>query len=206
MIKIDKKIKEVRVEDPSFESHSIANMNEDIKRPDKLFGATYKLKVPDHVSPHAMYVTINNYVLNEGTSSETIRPFEIFINSKSTSDHQWIVTITRVLSAVFRKGGDVMFILDEFKSVYDPSGGYFNKGKFQNSIICELGDIIEEHFKSIGLYSSDENEVGGEVVVSAIDSTIPAKNMARCKKCEQFSVVREGGCNKCLECGDSACG
>ena len=99
-----------------------------------------------------MYVTINDILLNEGTPHEQRRPFEVFINSKNLDHFQWIVALTRVISAVFRKGGDTTFLVDELKAVFDPKGGYWQPGgKFMPSTIAELGHVIERHLQSIGL-------------------------------------------------------
>ena len=116
----------------------VIRMHEKLERPEMLVGSTYKVKTP--VSDHAMYVTINDIILNEGTEHEKRRPFEIFINSKNLDHYQWIVALTRIISAVFRKGGDVTFLVDELKAVFDPRGGYWQPGgKFMPSIIAELG-------------------------------------------------------------------
>jgi hypothetical protein len=113
---------------------TIIRMHEKLERPEMLVGSTYKVKTP--VSEHAMYVTINDIVLNEGTKHEKRRPFEIFINSKNLDHYQWIVALTRIMSAVFRKGGDVTFLVDELQAVFDPRGGYWQPGgKFMPSII-----------------------------------------------------------------------
>ena len=134
---------------PDAESNVI-RMHEKLERPEMLIGSTYKVKTP--VSDHAMYVTINDIVLNEGTPHEQRRPFEIFINSKNLDHYQWIVALTRIMSAVFRKGGDVTFLVDELKAVFDPRGGYWQPGgKFMPSIIAELGHIVEKHLIEIGL-------------------------------------------------------
>ncbi len=134
---------------PDGESNVI-RMHEKLERPEMLIGSTYKVKTP--VSDHAMYVTINDIVLNEGTPHEQRRPFEIFINSKNLDHYQWIVALTRIMSAVFRKGGDVTFLVDELKAVFDPRGGYWQPGgKFMPSIIAELGHIVEKHLIEIGL-------------------------------------------------------
>ena len=101
-------------------------MTEELQRPEMLIGSTYKIKTP--VSDHAMYVTINDIVLNEGTEHEQRRPFEVFINSKNLDHYQWIVALTRIISAVFRKGGDVTFLVEELKAVFDPRGGYWQPG------------------------------------------------------------------------------
>ena len=125
-------------------------MHEKLERPEMLRGSTYKVKTP--VSDHAMYVTINDIVLNADTEFETRRPFEIFINSKNLDHYQWIVALTRIMSAVFRKGGDVTFIVDELKAVFDPRGGYWQPGgKYMASIIAELGHIVEKHLQFIGM-------------------------------------------------------
>ena len=125
-------------------------MTEEVQRPEMLIGSTYKIKTP--VSDHAMYVTINDIVLNEGTEHEQRRPFEVFINSKNLDHFQWIVALTRIISAVFRKGGDVTFLVEELKAVFDPRGGYWQPGgKFMPSIIAELGYVIEKHLQFIGL-------------------------------------------------------
>ena len=129
---------------------NVIHMHERIERPEVLIGSTYKIKSP--LVEHAMYVTINDIVLNAGTEHELRRPFEIFINSKSMEHFQWIVALTRIMSAVFRKGGDVTFIVDEMKAVFDPRGGYFKAGGvYMPSLVAELGSIIEDHLKSIGL-------------------------------------------------------
>ncbi len=128
----------------------VIRMHEKLERPEMLVGSTYKIKTP--VSDHAMYVTINDIVLNEGTEHEQRRPFEIFINSKNLDHYQWIVALTRIISAVFRKGGDVTFLVDELKAVFDPRGGYWQPGgKFMPSIIAELGYVVEKHLQIIGL-------------------------------------------------------
>ncbi len=104
----------------------VIQMHEKVERPDTLIGATYKIKSP--LFEHALYVTLNDIVLNQGTEHELRRPFEIFINSKNMDHFQWIVALTRIMSAVFRKGGDVTFLVDEMKAVFDPRGGYFKAG------------------------------------------------------------------------------
>ena len=172
-VKIDKKIKgyavvspeakeAARVESARVEAVSrialeaqlpmadVIQMHEKIERPEVLIGSTYKIKSP--LVEHAMYVTINDIVLNAGSEHEQRRPFEIFINSKSMDHFQWIVALTRIMSAVFRKGGDVTFLVEEMKAVFDPKGGYFKAGGvYQPSLVAELGSIVEDHLKSIGM-------------------------------------------------------
>jgi hypothetical protein len=133
----------------------VIQMHEKVERPDTLVGATYKIKSP--LFEHALYVTINDIVLNAGTEYELRRPFEIFINSKNMDHFQWIVALTRIMSAVFRKGGDVTFLVEELKAVFDPRGGYFKAGGvYMPSIVAELGYVIETHLKMIGLLHDPE--------------------------------------------------
>jgi len=114
-------------EKPEAPGLDIEHMHEELQRPERLEGQTYKIKTP--LSEHALYVTVNDVILNEGTEHEIRRPFEVFINSKNMDHFQWIVALTRIVSAVFRKGGDCTFLVEELRSVFDPRGGYFQKGR-----------------------------------------------------------------------------
>ena len=140
---------------PSLAVAEVIQMHEKVERPDTLIGATYKIKSP--LVEHSLYVTINDIVLNAGTEYEMRRPFEIFINSKNMEHFQWIVALTRIMSAVFRKGGDVIFLVEELKAVFDPRGGYFKAGGvYMPSIVAEIGCVIETHLKMIGLLHDPE--------------------------------------------------
>ena len=134
-IKIDQKIiaYEVKKDEIKPAESNVVHMHEKLERPETLIGSTYKIKTP--LTEHALYVTINDIVLNQGTEHEKRRPFEIFINSKSMDHFQWIVALTRIISAVFRKGGDATFLVEELRSVFDPRGGYFKKGKYTPSLV-----------------------------------------------------------------------
>ena len=125
-------------------------MHELLERPDVLLGSTYKIRSP--LVEHALYVTINDIVLNRGTADESRRPFEVFINSKNMDHFQWIVALTRILSAVFRKGGDVGFLVEEMQAVFDPRGGYFKPGGvYMPSIVAEIGSVIGTHLRGLGM-------------------------------------------------------
>ena len=140
----------VQVTEQDTKTADIIQMHERLERPEMLLGSTYKIKTP--LSEHALYITINDIVLNPGTRHEMRRPYEIFINSKNMDHFQWIVALTRIISAVFRKGGDITFLVDELRSVFDPRGGYYKKGgKFKPSLVAEIGDAIECHLKMIGM-------------------------------------------------------
>jgi hypothetical protein len=231
-IKIDKKIAKFRVlkpeakdaaaalpKDPPKAQDNVIWMHEKLERPEVLIGSTYKIKTP--VSDHAMYVTINDIVLNEGTPHEQRRPFEVFINSKNLDHFQWIVALTRVISAVFRKGGDTTFLVDELKAVFDPKGGYWQPGgKFMPSTIAELGYVIERHLQSIGLLKKPELDAHQRKLVQekraefeartkqtdAFSKSLFPEGAQLCAKCSTAAVVMMDGCNTCLNCGDSKCG
>ncbi|MCB1600580.1 MAG: NrdJb [Lysobacterales bacterium] len=143
------------VEEEQDTGAEVIHMHERVERPEMLDGSTYKIKSP--LFEHALYVTINDIVLNEGTEHESRRPFEVFINSKNMDHFQWAVALTRIMSAVFRKGGDVTFIVEELKAVFDPRGGYFKSGGvYMPSIVAELGFVVEDHLKKIGMLQGDE--------------------------------------------------
>jgi hypothetical protein len=198
-------------------SAAVLQMGEPLSRPDKLVGNTYKVKTP--VTEHALYITINDIVLHEGTPQEHRRPFEIFINSKNMEHFQWIVALTRVMSAVFRKGGDVTFLVEELHSVFDPNGGYFKKGgKYIPSLVAEIGEVVEQHLQEIGMLKKsgpDEHqkklieEKKAEFLQKQADETNaegfpPGAQL--CKKCNTKAAIVMDGCLTCLNCGDSKCG
>ena len=214
----DKKA-DTKVEDkPKVDN--VIRMTEYVERPEMLVGSTYKVKTP--ISDHAMYVTINDIILNKDTDHEIRRPFEIFINSKNLDHYQWIVALTRIISAVFRKGGDVTFLVDELKAVFDPRGGYWKPGgKFMPSIIAELGHVVEQHLQFIGLLKTTELDEHQKKLIAdkraefeakdkqvdalAQDSAFPA-GAQLCVKCSTVAAVMMDGCMTCLNCGDSKCG
>ena len=197
----------------------VVSMHEKLERPEMLVGSTYKVKTP--VSDHAMYITINDIILNEGTEHEQRRPFEIFINTKNLDHFPWIVALTRILSAVFRKGGDVTFLVEEMKAVFDPKGGYWQSGgKFMPSIIAEIGTIIERHLQVIGLLEKPEMDAAQKKLIAEKRAEFEARNSQKdafaessypagaqlCGKCNTVAMVVLDGCRTCLSCGDSKCG
>jgi hypothetical protein len=198
---------------------NIIHMHEKVARPEMLFGSTYKISTP--LSEHALYVTINDIILNHGTEHEVRRPYEVFINSKNMDHFQWIVALTRIISAVFRKGGDVTFLVEELRSVFDPSGGYFKKGgKYMPSLVAEIGDAIHCHLVMIGLLKEegpdehqqkliDEKRTQYEASINLRDkehdSDFP-EGAQLCKKCNTKAAIMMDGCLTCLNCGDSKCG
>jgi hypothetical protein len=229
-IKIDKKITGYNLVTPESKAEkvkaaeeaksNVIALGEPLSRPDELVGSTYKIKTP--VTEHALYITINDIVMNAGTPQEHRRPFEVFINSKNMEHFQWIVALTRVMSAVFRKGGDVTFLVEELKSVFEPSGGYFKKGgKFVPSLVAEIGEVLEKHLQNIGMlkkealdehqqklveekkaeYFENHAQAGEEMNAEGFP-----KGAQLCKKCNTKAMIVMDGCLTCLNCGESKCG
>ncbi len=196
----------------------VVQMHEKVVRPEMLVGNTYKIKTP--VSEHAFYITINDILLNPGTPYEKRRPFEIFINSKNMDHYQWISGLTLIISAVFRKGGDVTFLANELRSVFDPKGGYFKRGgRYMPSLVAEIGDVIESHLKMIGMIIEKGLDEHQQALVDqkrreyeqshsssdTQDSAFP-DGAILCNKCNTKAMVFMDGCMTCLSCGESKCG
>jgi len=217
----DDKAAEAALKNVVQEDANVIHMHEKLERPEMLLGSTYKVKTP--LSEHALYITINDVILNEGTGHELRRPFEVFINSKNMDHFQWIVALTRIISAVFRKGGDVTFLVDELRSVFDPRGGYFKKGgKYMPSLVAEIGDAIECHLRMIGMIKDDGLDEHQKKLIAdkraqlegqtkmADDATAEASDFPSsaqlCAKCSTKAVIKMDGCMTCLNCGDSKCG
>ena len=197
----------------------VIQLHEKLKRPEVLLGSTYKVKTP--LSEHALYVTINDIVLNLGTEHELRRPFEVFINSKNMDHFQWIVALTRIISAVFRKGGDVTFLVEELHSVFDPRGGYFKKGgKYMPSLVAEIGDAIESHLRMIGMLKDEGPDEHQQQLINEKraqfedriaqqqdeDSSDFPPGSQLCNKCHTKAMIQMDGCLTCLNCGESKCG
>lgn len=197
---------------------NVVQMHERVERPEMLLGSTYKISTP--LSEHALYVTINDIVLNPGTEHELRRPFEMFINSKNMDHFQWIVALTRIISAVFRKGGDINFLVEELRSVFDPSGGYFKKGgKYMPSLVAEIGDVLESHLRIIGMMKDEvldehqeklikEKREEYESTLKGVEASSPEDfpdGAKLCRKCNTKAMIKMDGCLTCLNCGESKC-
>ena len=172
-------------------------MSEPLDRPTELDGQTYKLKWPD--SEHAIYITINDIVVTGHN-----RPFEIFINSKNMEHFAWTVALTRMISAVFRRGGDVSFVVEELKAVFDPRGGAWIQGKYVPSILAAIGGVIEKHMVAIGFLEGEGLglKVDPQAEVVAMDQR-PKK---ACLSCGSYELRMVEGCMTCASCGYSKCG
>ena len=173
-------------------------MSEPLERPQSLEGATYKLKWPD--SEHAIYLTVNDTIINGHR-----RPFEVFINSKNMEHYAWTLALTRMISAVFRRGGDVSFVVEELKAVFDPRGGAWMEGKYIPSILAAIGGVIERHMISIGFIEGEGMglKTDPQAEVMAVGEAPRGK---ACPSCGQFEMRMIEGCMTCGSCGHSKCG
>ena len=182
-----------------------------INRPEELPGQTYKIRWPH--SEHAIYVTIND-VIEDGAGAggepeRTRKPFEIFINSKNMDHYAWTLALTRMISAVFRRGGDVRFVAEELGAVFDPQGGAFVNGRYEPSLLAVIGGVIERHLNAleggappVKIVPEKARAAAGKAEVEEVTS--PARDLL-CPKCHQPSIVRMEGCNTCTSCGYSKC-
>jgi ribonucleoside-diphosphate reductase alpha chain len=178
---------------PAPQAARVVYMTQPLDRPDGLPGRTYKIKWLD--SDHAFYITIND-IEKDGRR----RPFEVFINSKNMEAYAWALALTRMISAVFRRGGDVSFVVDELKAIFDPRGGQWMEGRYVPSLLAAIGEVIETHMVEIGFMSPRD--------ATTPDAAIPSEGArARfCPRCGDASFVRLEGCDSCLSCGYSKCG
>ena len=172
-------------------------MSEPLDRPQALEGNTYKLKWPD--SEHAIYLTVNDIIINGHR-----RPFEVFINSKNMEHFAWTVALTRMISAVFRRGGDVSFVVEELKAVFDPRGGAWMGGKYIPSILAAIGGVIERHMISIGFIEGEGLGLKTDPQANVVGLNTPRGKA--CPSCGQYDMRMVEGCMTCASCGHSKCG
>ena len=182
----------------SQEDDNIISISAPLDRPAGLDGKTYKLKWPE--SDHAIYITLND-IMQGGRR----RPFEIFINSKNMEHFAWTVALTRMISAVFRRGGDVSFVVEELKAVFDPRGGAWMDKRYVPSLLAAIGSVIEEHMIDIGFLKDSDNL---ELEFNKKKQVVNAKgdSFSQCPQCGSASVIRQEGCDLCSSCGYSKCG
>jgi ribonucleoside-diphosphate reductase alpha chain len=176
---------------------NVTYLSDPLDRPESLEGHTYKLQWPE--SPHAIYITLNDIVL-QGRRI----PFEIFINSKNMEHYAWTVALTRMISAVFRRGGDVSFVVEELKAVFDPRGGAWMGGKYVPSILAAIGGVIERHLVSIGFIKGEG--LGLKTDPEAERAIVGAAPLGPpCPACGQYEMAMIEGCMTCRNCGHSSC-
>lgn len=204
-----------------YDAGGVVYLTQPLERPEALPGKTYKIKWPE--SDHAIYITLTD-ILQDGRR----RPFEIFINSKNMEHYAWTVALTRMISAVFRRGGDVSFVVDELKAVFDPRGGQWMKGRYVPSLLAAIGEVIEQHLIDIG-FTREPTTIRGEIaspkvvslgadhgrgslLASPAGDALPAaaasidRRFRQCPKCAQPTLIRQEGCDLCSNCGYSKCG
>ena len=176
----------------------VVYISEPLDRPQSLEGHTYKLKWPD--SEHAIYLTVNDLLVGGQR-----RPFEVFINSKNMEHYAWTVALTRMISAVFRRGGDVSFVVEELKAVFDPRGGAWMQGKYVPSILAAIGGVIETHLISTGFIAGEGMGLKSDPQAEVVQIGGAPRGKA-CPSCGQFDLQMVEGCMTCRSCGHSKCG
>ncbi|MGH7048486.1 MAG: adenosylcobalamin-dependent ribonucleoside-diphosphate reductase [Stellaceae bacterium] len=190
-----------------FEAGGVVYMTQPLSRPEALPGQTYKLNWPD--SEHALYITLND-IVQDGRR----RPFEVFINSKNMEHFAWTVALTRMISAVFRRGGDVSFVVEEMKAVFDPRGGAWMDGRYVPSLLAAIGDVIERHMIAIGFLPGAAADRASRAKVmnllaaerSGGGSAQVLPRPAQCPKCGEAALIHREGCEECTRCDYSKCG
>jgi len=178
-----------------FEAGGVVYMTRPLDRPEALPGKTYKLRWPE--SDHAIYITIND-IVQDGRR----RPFEVFINSKNMEHYAWTVGLTRMVSAVFRRGGDVSFVVEELKAVFDPRGGAWMDGHYVPSLLAAIGEVIVQHMIDIGFIADPKREIEP---LRKVVNLPEGRRLPSCPKCSQPSIIRQEGCDLCTSCGYSKC-
>ncbi len=182
--------------EPQTPHGDVIYMSEPLDRPSELEGNTYKVKWPD--SEHALYITVNDIIINGHR-----RPFEVFINSKNMEHFAWTVALTRMISAVFRRGGDVSFVVEELKAVFDPRGGAWVQGKYIPSILAAIGGVIERHMIAIGFLEGEGMGLKSDPQAQVVNTDMRRSNA--CPSCGQYEMRMTEGCMTCASCGHSKC-
>ncbi len=192
-----------------FEAGGVVYMTQPLSRPEVLSGQTYKIRWPE--SEHALYITIND-IVQDGRR----RPFEVFINSKNMEHYAWTVGLTRMISAVFRRGGDVSFVVEELKAVFDPRGGAWIGGRYVPSLLAAIGEVIEQHMIGIGFLPPPGEQRPDPALARVVNLPSPAgpgapavrgiaERLAQCPKCGAAALIRLEGCEQCVNCDYSKC-
>ena len=195
------KVKEAVTEDANGNTHTVQEY-EALERPRVVEGRTYKISPA--VTDSAMYVTINDVILEDGTR----RPLEMFINTKHVAHQQWITALTRMVSAIFRKPGPYLFVAEELEQIFDPQGGYFDNGKMVPSVVAHVANVLKEHFIHIGAMEAPKLSAVQKEVIAEKRAAAEANgvDMQTCPKCFEDAMVMMDGCMTCTSCGDSKCG
>ena len=182
-----------------YEAGGVVYMTQPLDRPEALPGSTYKINWPQ--SEHALYITIND-IVRDGRR----RPFEIFINSKNMEHYAWTIALTRMISAVFRRGGDVSFVAEELKAVFDPRGGAWMEGHYVPSLLAAIGEVIERHMIAIGFMAPKAEPRHDAAMRQVVNQAGAGPGLAQCPKCGQAALIRIEDCDQCTNCDYSKCG
>ncbi len=182
-----------------YEAGGVVYMTQPLDRPEALPGSTYKINWPE--SEHALYITIND-IVRDGRR----RPFEIFINSKNMEHYAWTIALTRMISAVFRRGGDVSFVAEELKAVFDPRGGAWMEGHYVPSLLAAIGEVVERHMIAIGFMAPKAEPRHDAAMRQVVNQAGAGPGLAQCPKCGQAALIRIEDCDQCTNCDYSKCG
>jgi ribonucleoside-diphosphate reductase alpha chain len=197
VLSVSEKVETPKAGEPPVRGGDVVYIAEPLERPEALEGQTYKLKWPE--SEHAIYITLNDVIVGGRR-----RPFEVFINSKNMEHYAWTVALTRMISAVFRRGGDVSFVVEELKAVFDPRGGAWMGGRYVPSILAAIGGVIERHLVEIGFIQGEGTALKADPRAEALRVGEKPRGPA-CPNCGQYAMRMIEGCMTCGECGHSKC-
>lgn len=190
MIDIDQPIVSVAVVDTENNHNETLALHDAIVRPELLKGTTYKIKPSTEIK--AIYITINDFKLADGT----IVPYEIFLNSRDNNNAQWVSALTVILSAMFRKGGDIKFLIDELKDIHDPKGGHWHNRRYVPSVVAAVAIVLEQHITKLKPADVAPIPVSGDYPSTALV----------CDECGEKALIKTDGCDTCLSCSYSKCG
>ncbi len=183
----------------TFGTGGVVHLTRPLDRPEVLPGQTYKLRWPE--SDHAIYLTVNDVIRDARRC-----PFEVFINSKNMEHYAWTLGLTRMISAVFRRGGDVSFVVEELKAVFDPRGGSWMNGRYVPSLLAAIGEVLETHMKRIGFIAADDGpDLSGALDAKVVAISAGGGRAPACPRCSQPSLIHQEGCAMCTSCGYSKC-
>lgn len=195
------KVTEDKVEDEQGNKYVVSSP-ETLERPRVVDGRTYKINPA--VTDSAMYITINDIIMEDGTR----RPLELFINTKHVAHQQWITALTRMVSAIFRKPGPYLFVIEELKQIFDPQGGYFAEQKMMPSVVAHVADVLQEHFEYIGALEKPQLSETQQLIIAEKKAEAADRGiqMQQCEKCGEHAMILMDGCLTCTSCGHSKCG
>ncbi len=217
MIRFDQKSKitEIKKQAETEKIQTTNSQNQTKKsaasRPHVVDAKVYKVK--SAFVKNSVFITLSYIETPNGR-----RPIEIFINSKDLNRAPEYVVLTRLISAIFRRATNPMFILEELQGIHDPNGGSFKEGKYYHSFYGEVAETIEKFFYEVGIVEKPKNDTEEsyendtekeESTIKVINENVSNENMNAsfriCPSCSSKSLKTENGCDTCVECGYSKC-